>query len=311
MSEFTITPVAGQVAAAGNGQNARDALNAALRAALRHPRFEVLPLVGTAELVEQHLSHSIPVTVTASPRQGLEPTLVVTEALARLGFPAVPHVAARLIVDESHLVEVLHRLDEAGVRDVFVVGGDGDRPVGCFRDALTLLTAIQRLRNCGVGTSLEQVGITGYPEGHPLVSDRELIESLAAKQSLATYAVTQMCFDATAVSRWVSRVRRDGITLPVHVGVAGKIDRRRLMRISARIGLGDSARFLRKHRHGWTRLLLPGIYHPDRLVRDLGADLARPSRGVAGLHVYTLGAVAATEQWRRQALVRLGDDGLR
>lgn len=306
MSDSTLTPPAGEVPSVVPPEQAR----AALVAALQRPRYEVLPLTGTAEAVERHVPRHIPVTVTASPKKGIEPTLVLTERLAGLGFAVVPHLAARLVTDESHLAEVLDRLDGVGVRDAFVVGGDSKAPVGEFADALALLTAMRRLRgDSGPGHRLDQVGITGYPEGHPLVSDSQLGESLSGKQHLATYVVTQMCFDAKTVSAWVSQIRQSGVRLPVYVGVAGKIDRRKLMQVSARIGLGGSARFLRKHRHGWARLLLPGAYSPDRLIRGLVPDLAEPSHRVAGLHVYTLGAVAATERWRRQALDKLTGDG--
>ncbi|MDQ3307659.1 MAG: 5,10-methylenetetrahydrofolate reductase, partial [Actinomycetota bacterium] len=52
-----------------------------MAALLDRPRYEVLPLTGTAEQVEQHVPTSLPVTVTASPRRGLEPTLELTERL--------------------------------------------------------------------------------------------------------------------------------------------------------------------------------------------------------------------------------------
>ncbi|MBA3308616.1 MAG: methylenetetrahydrofolate reductase [Nocardioidaceae bacterium] len=280
----------------------------ALAAALRRPRVEVLPLAGTAELVEQHVPHELPVTVTASPRHGLEPTLVLTEALARVGFSAVPHLAARLVFDDAHLTEILHRLEVAGVGDVFVVAGDGERPVGDFTDSLELLTAMQRLRESGVARGLDQVGVAGYPEGHPLISHEDLMRALHAKQPLSTYVVTQMCFDAKAVSSWVTGARQSGMHLPVHVGVAGAVDQRKLLRIVGRIGIGQSARFLRKHRHGLVRLLRPGGYRPDHVVLRLAADMAEPERRMAGLHLYTLGDVAATERWRQQMLWMLREN---
>jgi len=279
----------------------------ALAALLDRSRYEVLPLAGTAEQVELHVPRSLPVTVTASPRKGLEPTLELTEALARGGFSPVPHLAARLVYDERHLTEILARLDEAAVRDVFVVAGDGE-PVGDFADSLQLLTAISRLRRSGYGSHLRLVGVAGYPEGHPLVSDDDLDRALLAKQPLSGYVVTQMCFDAGAVRRWVSQARDRGLSLPIHAGVAGAVDRLKLVRVAGRIGVGGSVRFLRKHRGG-TTLLRPGGYRPDRLLEELTFDTGGPDRGLAALHVYTLGDVAATERWRRDLLDRLTEDG--
>ena len=273
---------------------------------LRRPRYEVLPLPGTAEQVEQHVPTTLPVTVTASQRRALEPTLTLTEALARRGFSAVPHLAARLVYDEEHLAEILCRLDESGIRDVFVVAGDGGTPVGDFTDSLQLLTAIERLRQPGCGQSLQSVGVAAYPEGHPLVSDVELDRALLAKQPLSSYVVTQMCFDAGAVDRWIGHAHELGIRLPVHVGVAGAVDRLKLLRVASRIGVETSLRFLRKHQGG-ARLLRPGGYRADVLLDELATDVVPEDRGVAGLHVYTFGDVAATERWRRELLDRLTD----
>jgi len=278
---------------------------AALAAALRHPRYEVMALPATADLVEQHLSRDAPVTVTISRRKGLEPTLALTEQLCRRGFPAVPHLAARLIVDEHHLAEVMQRMDEAGVTDVFVIAGDVDQPVGAFRDSFSLLVALHRLRQAGTGRWIDQVGIAGYPEGHPLIATEVLAEAMLAKQPLATYLVSQLCFDAARASSWLTGLRQQGVTLPVHIGIAGVVDKQKLLRIAGRIGVGSSARFLRRHSRAVARLVVPGGYRPDRLVRGLAPDLARPAQRIAGLHIYTLGGIAATERWRRRALARL------
>lgn len=275
---------------------------------LRRPRYEVLPLAGTVEQVGEHLPVSLPVTVTSSPKRGLEPTLALTEALAGHGFSAVPHLAARLVYDEVHLAEILDRLDQAGVSDLFVVAGDGATPAGAFADSVQLLGAIQRLRASGTGHRLRSLGVAGYPEGHPQVTDDELDGALVRKQAMAGYVVTQMCFDAGAVDRWVGHARGLGVRLPVHAGVAGAVDRARLLRVAGRIGVGSSIRFLRRHRGGAT-LLRAEAHRADRLLEGLGSDAVPADRRIAGLHVYTLGDVAATERWRRGLLDRLDDGG--
>lgn len=275
---------------------------------LRRPRYEVLPLSGTAEQVEEHVPNVLPVTVTAAARRGLEPTLALTEALARRGFSAVPHLAARLVHDEKHLTEILSRLDEAGVRDVFVVAGDGGTPVGDFTDSLQLLTAIERLRRSGTTRAVQAVGVAGYPEAHPLVSDVELDRALLAKQPLSSYVVTQMCFDAEAIDRWISHAREHGVRLPVHLGITGAVDLLKLLRVASRIGVGTSLAFLRKQRGG-ARLLRASGYRPDGLLHELTSRAVPEDRGAVGLHVYTLGDVAATERWRLDLLDRLSQGG--
>jgi len=273
---------------------------------LLRPRYEVLPLAGTLEQVQRHVPTALPVTVTASPARGLEPTLRLTESLALEGFSAVPHLAARLVHDELHLAEILGRLDAVGVRDVFVVAGDGTTPVGQFTDSLHLLTAMERQRRSASSQSLRSVGVAGYPEGNPLVSDAELDHALLAKQPMSSYVVTQMCFDAGAIHRWIGHARGLGIRLPVHVGVAGAVDRMRLLRIAGRIGVGTSLRFLNKQKEG-RRLLRRGGYRPDDLLGGLTPHTACGDRRVAGLHVYTFNDLAATEHWRRELLDMLAD----
>jgi methylenetetrahydrofolate reductase (NADPH) len=78
------------------------------------------------------------------------------------------------------------------------------------------------------------------------------------------------------------------------------------MRISKGIGLGESARFLKKYGNWFLRFLLPGGYSPDRLVDGLTPLLADPHSGVYGFHIYTFNEVGKTEAWRREMLGRLG-----
>ena len=113
----------------------------ALAELLRRPRFEVLPLDGIEAQVREHLDTDARVTVTASPRRGLEATLELSERLAHAGYKVVPHLSARLVRDEPHLDEALDRLLEAGVRELFVPAGDAPEP-GAFHSAADLLQAM-------------------------------------------------------------------------------------------------------------------------------------------------------------------------
>ena len=105
---------------------------------LRRPRFDVLPLDGIEERSGSTSRTDLKVTVTASPRKGLEATLELSERLAAAGYPVVPHLSARLVRDRAHLEEVLARLQAAGVRELFVPAGDATEP-GEFHGAADLL----------------------------------------------------------------------------------------------------------------------------------------------------------------------------
>jgi methylenetetrahydrofolate reductase (NADPH) len=268
---------------------------AGLVQALRRPRYEVLPTDGVDDEVAEHVPMDLPVTVTASPRRGLELTITLTERLRQHGYEAVPHIAARQIIDESHLTDLLARLDHAGVRDAFVVAGDCPVPMGRFADSLALLRAMER-----VGHRLERIGVAGYPGGHPFVAEAELLRFLTSKAPLATYIVSQLCFDSRVAAAWLPRVRAAGVILPVLLGVAGVVDRYRLLRIATKIGVGESSRFLRKHRGRMARLVLPRRYRPDRQVLELGAAMV-----MDGLHIYTFNNLRETELWRQRMLARI------
>jgi methylenetetrahydrofolate reductase (NADPH) len=272
----------------------------AVVAALRRPRYEVLPLDGIADSVAEHVPCEVTVTVTASPARGIGTTLAVAELLAAQGRQVVPHLAARLIADQVHLKEVVQRLEEHGIREAFVIAGDVKEPAGRFEGALDLLVAMAEA-DC----RLDQIGIAGYPESHPFIDDDVTIQSMWDKRRFATYIVSQICFRPKVVAAWVRRLRRRGVDLPVHVGVPGPLDAARLLRISSRIGVGESARFARRHASWLPQLLRAGGYRPGALVEGLAPSLADPADRVAGFHFYTFNEVARTEQWRQQTLARL------
>ncbi|CCK31778.1 hypothetical protein BN159_7399 [Streptomyces davaonensis JCM 4913] len=274
---------------------------AGLKALLHRVRYEVLPAKSTEDKVLAHVPRDVVVTVTASPVKGLEPTLDLTARLAAHGYRVVPHVPARLLRDDRHLKEVAGRLREAGVDDVFVPAGDADPPAGGFEGALPVLRRLSEL-----GSPFARVGVTGYPESHPLIHDDVTIQAMWDKRAYATYIVSNLCFDPRVLGEWLARIRRRDVALPVHVGVAGPVQRTKLLAMATRIGVGESTRFLAKHPAWFARFAAPGGYAPERLLTRTQEALTAPSAGVAGLHVFTFNQIAETERWRRALLDRLG-----
>ena len=263
---------------------------------LRASRYEVLPLDGIEEHVLAHVPRDVTVTVTASPTKGLAPTFALVRRLAEEGYPVVPHLSARLVRDSAHLTELVEELRAGGVRDVFVVAGDAAQPHGMFEGAGGLLEALAEL-----GSPFEDVGITGYPESHPLIDDETTIASMFAKARHATYIASQVCFDPSVTARWIENVWERGTRLPIYVGIPGIVSRAKLIRISAKIGVNDSLRFLRKNGNFAGRLLRPGGFSPDDLVDGLGQETLAGGK-VAGFHVFTFNDVAETEAWRQERL---------
>ncbi len=266
---------------------------------LRAPRYEVLPTEDVEGLIAAHVPHEVTITITASPRRGIDATVQLAERLSRNGYTVIPHLSARLIRDSPHLREILAAIGEMGVRNVFVIAGDAREPAGEFTDSVSLLEAMARS-----GHGLHDVGVSGYPESHSFIDDDMTIQAMWDKRRIATYIVSNLCFDPRVVKKWVGRVRRRKVEMPIHIGMAGVADPARLLRISTRIGVIDSARFLRGHTNWFMRMLRPGGYDPGRFVNALLPDLAAPDKKIAGLHVFTFNEIGPTERWRQEMLAR-------
>jgi methylenetetrahydrofolate reductase (NADH) len=260
----------------------------------------VFPVPGIVDDVVAHVPAEIKVAVTSSPRQGIEATIRLCRELASAGFQVAPHLAARLVRDDEHLRDILERLRAIGVRDVFAIAGDARTPAGKFGGATQLLVAMGEL-----GHGMDAVGISGYPESHPFISDDTTIQVMFDKEPFATYIVSQLCLDAAVIAWWIGAVRDRGVSLPIQIGIPGPIARRRLLRIATRIGVGESTRFVRGHGGLLARLFLRGRYSPGSVIERLTREIADPASGVSGFHVYTFNELETTEKWRRETLSRL------
>ena len=156
-------------------------------------RFELMPFArGEEEAAE--LPEHVRLTVTCSPKHGLDRTVEVGTRLRALGHAVTVHLAARMVRDRAHLDELLVAMAASGIDDAFVIGGDATPPHGPYASAVELLPLVQEhpLRP-------RTVGIAGYPEGHPLIDSATLTEVLEDKSRVADYITTQLCFDPDAV----------------------------------------------------------------------------------------------------------------
>ena len=266
---------------------------------LRTVRAAYMEIFPTA-FIESRLDVLEPqsyVAVTCSPTKGVDVTLDMVERIAHRGFKVVPHIAAKMVRDSSHLREIMKRLNDLPVSSIFVPGGDAAKPVGDFSCALDLLRAISEFDH-----NFTEIGVAAHPEGHPSVSREVLMEHLLKKQEFANYLVTQMCFDIVALTGWFRIIRDLGITLPAWIGLPGVSDRSTLIMTSLRIGVGDSIRYLKNRGRIAAALLKSASYRPDDLLLDLAPCLVDPLYNIAGHHIYCFNQVERTEQWRHEFL---------
>jgi methylenetetrahydrofolate reductase (NADPH) len=256
-------------------------------------RFEVLPL-GRSEEEAAELDQAVRLTVTCSPKHGPDRSVEVAGRLSGLGHAVTVHLAARMVRDRPHLDELLEAMAARGVEDVLLIGGDATPPHGEYSSAGDLLPVI-----CDHPTRPAEIGIGGYPEGHPFVDSSTLAEALERKSRLATYITTQLCFDADTLLAWIRETRERGVSLPIIVGIPGVVDRRKLLEVSMRIGVGPSLAFVRKQR-GLRKLLGGSTSAADRLHDALAPCVDDPELGIAGFHYYTFNQLVDTWRWERE-----------
>ncbi|MGN6722944.1 MAG: methylenetetrahydrofolate reductase [Marmoricola sp.] len=268
---------------------------------LNNVRYEVLPTAKVVDEVAASLPQGATVTVTASPSKGLEATLDCATALAERGFDVVPHLAARMIAGRTELGEIVDRLHRSGIGAVFVPAGDADPVDGGYAGSFELLEDL-----AAVGNPFVQVGITGYPESHPIIGDDITVQAMWDKRHHATQIVSNLSFDPKVVAGWVQRVRARGVQTPILLGMPGPVERAKLLKMATKIGVGQSTKFLVKNRTMFTRIATPGGYDPMRFLTGVAGAIDAGEENVAGLHLFTFNQVAETEAWRRAQLERLG-----
>jgi methylenetetrahydrofolate reductase (NADPH) len=245
-------------------------------------RIEIIPSQGIVEQVKALVPKTTTLSVTCLPHHGIERTMRTAMELRDAGYTVIPHLAARSIRSRAELTGIVRGCDTAGIRDVFVIGGDRKQPAGIYDSALPVLEDIAQY-----SSGMMRAGVAGYPEGHPLISPVDLLDGLLAKQDLASHVVTQMCFSAVKIHDFAALLRREGVRLPVWAGVAGAVPRTKLVALSAQIGVGSSLKFLSRKGPLARKLLSGDRYSPDSLI----AGLESQPGNIAGIHLYSFNSL--------------------
>jgi len=234
------------------------------------------------------------VYLSAVPRKPPAELCGYAAAIRRAGYEPVPHLAARNVEDRGAFDAFLGDIArKASVRSVLVIAGDQDKAPGPFSDARDLIES-GLLQKHGI----TQIGISGYPEGHPRIRLETLDRALAAKveaaeqSGLKVHIVTQFGFDPQAILRWVLRLRDLGFEHPVRIGMAGPTDLATLLRYAARCGVrasvGSAAR-----QAGLIKKLF-AVSTPDAIVRTLAQA---NGLGDVATHFFSFGGVGASARW--------------
>jgi methylenetetrahydrofolate reductase (NADPH) len=251
--------------------------------ALTHSRHLLAP--GTRHYVS-HL-----------PRQSWDATIAACRAVNAAGFTPIPHLPVRRLRSRAELDEVLQQLvQEAGVREVFVIAGDYATAVGPFYATADVLDAGYLEKHGCTGISL-----AGHPEGHPVVAADRMRQAeidkanSAARRGLDATVLAQFLFDAQPFLRWSRERRTQGVRARLVCGLTGPASTTTLWRFAVRCGVGPSLRALGAYPAAVPRLLRE--HDPRPMIRTLAEAKLDNLGDVSGIHVFVFGGYLRTVRW--------------
>ena len=276
--------------------NAIDVLDAQ-SALVRQASIELSPrqLLSAGPLTD-YLSRGSRVYVPSIPGVAWRETIAACQRLAAEAMVPVPHLPARPLKSADQLDDRLGNLAESGVRELLLVAGDHRRAAGPYHDSLDVLESGKL-----VDHGFRRLGVTAYPEGHPLATRGELEAALARKIGYADatettmWIVTQFTFTAAPAIALLAAMRDRSCPLPVYVGLPGPARLRTLLAYAARCGVRASTRALTRQ-PSVIRLLRS--WSPDDILQELAQyRVASPGTTLAGIHLFTFGGLPRTSRW--------------
>lgn len=231
----------------------------------------------------------------------MQEMLATARRLADEGFAVMPHFPARGIADRAELARRIAAYADAGVSRALVLAGGIATPRGAYHEAMQLLETGLFDR-----AGFTELHVAGHPEGcrdiDPAGGEANAMAALARKDAFQRETdarmaiVTQFAFEAAPIVAWSGRMREAGLTLPVHVGVAGPARLQTMLKYAMACGVGPSLRVLQRRAADLTRLMLP--FEPTELLGELAAHKAAdPGFAVERVHFFPLGGIDATTDW--------------
>ena len=265
--------------------------------------IEVMP--RTAEKVEDFrtlLPRGTRVYIAHIEGTPIEDMVATAKRIVAEGFDVMPHFPARIIHDKATLADWIARYKAVGVKQALLLGGGVNTPAGDFDNSMQLVET-------GLFDGFERLHVAGHPEGNKDIDkdggDRIVLQALKWKTDFANRSdakmaiATQFCFEAAPVIAWANRLAAEGITLPIHIGVAGPAKLQTLIKFAVSCGVGASLRVLQKRAMDVTKLLLP--YEPTGFVSELAAHkAANPAFGIEQVHFFPLGGIKTNAAWVTQ-----------
>ena len=230
----------------------------------------------------------------------IEDMVATAKRIAGEGFAVMPHFPARIIANKATLEDWIARYQgEAGVDQALLLAGGVTTPHGDYDSSMQLLES-------GAFGDFKRLHVAGHPEGNKDIDPSGGIANVDAalrwKQAFSETSdaemaiATQFCFEAGPVIEWADSLKAAGISIPIHIGVAGPAKLQTLIKFSIACGVGASLRVLQRRAKDVTKLLLP--FEPTEFVGELAAHkAANPDFNIESVHFFPLGGIKTNATW--------------
>lgn len=274
-----------------------------MEAFLQDYSIEVMP--RTAEKVDNFrdlLPSGTRVYVAHIEGTPIEDMVATARRLNADGFKVMPHFPARIIKDQVTLGDWIARYQgEADVKQALLLAGGVAQPHGDFESSMQLMET-----GLFDAAGFERLHVAGHPEGNRDIDPDGSLTNVSAalrwKNEFQTRTdakmalATQFAFDAKPIINWVDDLAENGITLPVHIGIAGPAKLQTLIKFAIACGVGPSLKVLQKRAMDVTKLLLP--YEPTEVLTALALQkAAQPTFNIENVHFFPLGGIKANATW--------------
>ena len=278
-------------------------VNPQLEAFLDGYSIEIMP--RTAEKVEDFtalLPKGTRVYIAHIEGTPIEDMVATAKRLASVGYPVMPHFPARIIKDAATLENWIAMYQgEAGVDQALLLAGGVTTPRGDFHSSMQLLEngAFDR-------AGFKRLNVAGHPEGNkdidPKGGTAMVDEALRWKQKFSETTdadmalATQFAFEAGPIIEWADSLKEAGITIPIHIGIAGPAKLQTMIKFAIACGVGPSLKVLQKRAKDVTKLLLP--FEPTTVLTELAAHkAANPDSNIEKVHFFPLGGIKTNATW--------------
>ncbi len=284
-------------------KTAETPLNGNIEALLDGYSIEVMP--RTAEKVEDFrdlLPRGTRVYIAHIEGTPIEDMIATAKRVAGEGYKVMPHFPARIIKDQATLADWIARYQgEAGVDQALLLAGGVEKPHGAFHSSMQLLESGEFGK-----AGFKRLHVAGHPEGNkdidPDGSRKNVDAALRWKQKFSESSdaemalATQFAFDPGPIIKWADDLKAAGITLPIHIGIAGPAKLQTLIKFAIACGVGPSLKVLQKRAMDVSKLLLP--YEPTDVIRALADHkAANPDFNITNVHFFPLGGIKSNATW--------------